>query len=56
MFACTQFYKRSAQLYNRINKKIYIYTKTNYECKKELINWIKTLTYEETEALLVHNK
>lgn len=51
-FACNQYRKRSAQLYNRINKKINIHSKNKYDCKETLIKWIKPLTYEDTEALL----
>lgn len=53
-FACKQFNKRSSQLYNKINKHVYIYNKSYHDCKKSIIDWIKPLTYEETEALLEH--
>ena len=51
-FACMQFSIRSSQLYNRINKHVYIYNKTCRDCKKSIEEWIKPLTYEQTEALL----
>ena len=51
VFASRQFNKRSAYLYNLINN-IYRYTKTYYESKKNIINWLKSLTYDDTEALL----
>ena len=51
-FAAIQYNIRSAQIYNRINKKIYIYTKQLHDCKKTITEWIKPLTYEDTEALL----
>lgn len=53
-FCSRQYEKRSSQLYNKINKEIYVYTKQYYECKKLLIQWIKPLTYEDTEAILQH--
>lgn len=53
-FASIQLLERSAQLYNRINREIHIYTKQYHDCKKSLINWIKPLNYEETEALFTH--
>lgn len=55
-FAAIQYIKLSGQLYNRINKKIYIHNKQLHECKKILTNWIKTLNYADTEALLQHTK
>ena len=54
MFTSRQFNKRSAQLYNKINKQLFLYKKNTYDCRKTLTNWIKKLTYEETEALLMH--
>lgn len=39
-------------LYNRINKKIEIYSLTKYECKRVLTAWLKSLSYEDTESLL----
>lgn len=50
--AAIQYNKRSAQIYNKVNKEIYIYNKQLHECKKLIIEWIKPLTYESTEALL----
>lgn len=51
-FAAIQYSKRSAQLYNRINREICLYSKQEHVCKNNLINWIQPLTYEYTEALL----
>uniref|UniRef100_A0A2H1WZJ2 SFRICE_040385 n=1 Tax=Spodoptera frugiperda TaxID=7108 RepID=A0A2H1WZJ2_SPOFR len=53
-FAYKQFNKRSSQLYNKINKHVYIYNKSYYDCKISILDWIKLLTYEETETLLEH--
>lgn len=51
-FGSMQFSKRSAQLYNKINKEIFVYAKSYHLCKKLLIDWIKPLSYQNTEALL----
>lgn len=51
-FASRQFNKRSASLYNKINKQMYIYDKKQYQCKKKLITWLHNLNYNDTEALL----
>ena len=51
-FAGHQYNGRSAHLYNSINKILDIYPLKFYNCKKRLTEWIKTKTYEETEALL----
>ena len=52
VLASMQFRKRSAALYKKINKHIYIYPKNYYESKKNITEWIQTLTYNETETLL----
>lgn len=51
-FATMQYNKRSAQLYNRVNRVIYIYPKKLRECKKHITDWIKPLTYNEIETFL----
>lgn len=51
-FASIQYKKRSAKLYNRINREIYLYNKEKHECKKKITSWIKPLNYEDTETLL----
>ncbi|KAJ8703937.1 hypothetical protein PYW07_013231 [Mythimna separata] len=53
-FASRQFNKRSAQLYNKINRHVYIHNKNFRDCKKSIVDWIQPLTYEETEELLEH--
>lgn len=53
VFADRQLYKRSAVLYNKINKELDIYCKTNRECKAAILNWLKTKSYNEIEALFV---
>lgn len=52
IFASRQLKKQSANLYNKINKRLSIYTKTTFECRKTVTKWIKSLTYDETEALM----
>lgn len=54
VFATRQFSIRSAKLYNKLNKKVELYSKTVYDCNKILTKYIKTLTYDDTEALLEH--
>lgn len=51
-FANRQYKKRSALLYNKINKYIYIYDKKQIECKKQLTAWLRSLNYDDTELLL----
>lgn len=55
-FASIQFKKRSAYLYNKTNEILQFFSKTSHECKSVLIKWIKTLSYEETETLLLYVK
>lgn len=52
VFAERQYSGQSIFIYNKINKTLNIYNKKTYECKEILENWLKTLTYEETENLL----
>lgn len=47
-FLCFQ----GARLYNNLNKTLSFFHNSKSECKKILTNWLKTLTYEETEHLL----
>lgn len=51
-FAHMQYMIKSAFLYNKVNKGIYIYDKNLFECKKLITDWLKTKTYTETEELL----
>lgn len=53
-FARHQYTNQSSYLYNRINKSLKIYTKTNFECKKLVTNWLKTLSYDKTEDIIVN--
>lgn len=39
-------------LYNRLNSKLNIYPLANKNCKKTVINYLKSLTYEDTENLI----
>lgn len=52
-FASIQYCKRSAILYNKLNKELDIYSKHTYECKKTISNWLQPLTYETTESMLI---
>lgn len=52
VFARRQFAAQSASVYNKINKMLNIYHLQGYKCKKIIIEWLKKLNYEETEALL----
>ncbi|KAG7303781.1 hypothetical protein JYU34_010677 [Plutella xylostella] len=54
-FASIQYNTRSAYLYNKLNKQTYIYNKNFRECKNLVIKFIQTLTYDETENLLICN-
>lgn len=51
-FAGRQYKSQSAFVYNQINKTLQIYPMKQYDCKKTLIQWLNTLTYEEVENLL----
>ncbi|KAJ8726971.1 hypothetical protein PYW08_015368 [Mythimna loreyi] len=53
-FAAMQYQHRSARLYNRVNKQIFIYPNKLYDCKQKLTDWIKPFTYTDTESLLQH--
>lgn len=43
------------QLYNILNKKLYIYNLTKYELKTKLINLLSQLNYKSTEELIIFN-
>lgn len=51
-FARNQYERRSARIYNLLNKTLNIYPMHNHECKKALTNWLQSKSYEETEGLL----
>ena len=51
-FARAQYKIRSACLYNKFNKHVYIYDKQIHQCKKLILSWLKNLTYEETEFFI----
>lgn len=40
-------------LYNKANKQLSIYANTKTICKKKVINWLLSLTYDDTEDLLI---
>jgi hypothetical protein len=49
----TEFARRqSIHIYNSINNKLNIYPMQLYECKKTVIGWLKTLSYDDTESIL----
>ena len=51
-FASIQYQKRSSHLYNKLYGEIKIYPLLYRECKKRLTEWLRPLTYEETESML----
>lgn len=51
-FASRQYNKRSAYLYNYINKELGIYDMHYYECKKTIPIWLETKNYNEIEELV----
>jgi hypothetical protein len=51
-FAERQYSAQSVFIYKIINKKFNIYCKKTYECKELVVEWLKTLNYEETEDIL----
>jgi hypothetical protein len=51
-FAKRQYAVQSAYLYNTLNKTLSIYPMLLYKCKTTLIEWLKSLSYVETEDLL----
>lgn len=51
-FARNHFYIISSILYNRLNKKLHLSYLNKFELINRVQNWLKTLTYEETEELL----
>lgn len=56
VFARRQFKAQSTFIYNSINKTLNVYRCSKYDCKKIVMEWIKLLTYEETEAILTRMK
>lgn len=50
-----QFRAQSTKLYNKLNRKLKIYTMSYAECKKTTFKYLKSLTYQQTEDLLSHN-
>lgn len=51
-FAQNQFSHLAPQIYNKINKKLNIYSMTLRDCKSELIKWLKCLDYNEIETFI----
>lgn len=51
-FARRQFASQSASIYNKLNNNLDIYKLKYYECKKKITEWLKTVTYDETEHIL----
>lgn len=52
-FARRQYATQSAYIYNKINAKVKFHPEVSHVCKKLITEWLKTLTYEETEQILV---
>lgn len=47
-----QYERRSALLYNKLHKELNLHERTLHNCKHTLKQWLKTLSYNETELLL----
>lgn len=47
------FHYLSSSLYNRVNKILNIYPLPKHKCKNKCMSWLLSLSYEETEHLLV---
>lgn len=52
-FAFNNFNCRSAFLYNQLNKLLRFHPKSHYDCKLIISNYLKTLSYADTEKLLL---
>lgn len=52
-FASRQYVSQSAYIYNQLNSKLRLHHRVLYDCKKVVAGWLRTLTYEETEHILV---
>lgn len=53
VFARRQYTTQATYIYNKISSKIYIYPMLLRDCKNNLSEWLQSLTYEETESILV---
>lgn len=51
-FAKRQYMSQSAYIYNKVNKRLDIYHRSAHNCKEIVVEWLKTLSYEETENIL----
>lgn len=51
-YAKRQYVKQSTALYNKINKLLNIYPLTSRDCKKSLVHWLKSKSYDEIELFL----
>lgn len=47
------YYHISSMLYNKLNRKLNIYPLTLYKCKLKCVEWLQSLSYQDTEDLLV---
>lgn len=52
-FARRQHYIASSTLYNKVNQRLDIFSLPLTVCKSKTKNWLLTLSYEETESLIV---
>ncbi|KAJ8709030.1 hypothetical protein PYW07_007766 [Mythimna separata] len=46
------FYGIGGHIYNKINKICHIYAATRRECKRKVVDWLKTQNYEDIDNLL----
>lgn len=51
-YAKRQFTRQSASIYNKLNKTLNIYPMRYRECKKSVIDWLKSKSYGDIENLL----
>ena len=51
-FARRQFNVQSAYLYNKINIFLHIYPMNKYDCKNATTQWLKSISYDETESFM----
>lgn len=53
-FAQRQYTSQSAFIYNKLNKQLNIFELTSRKCKENILKWLETINYNDTEALLQH--
>lgn len=51
-YAKRQYIRQSASIYNKLNKLLNIFPMTYRDCKKSLMDWLKSKSYDDIETLL----